>query len=196
MTTTILLQGLVTFGLYMGLSTALYYLGARAKVTRPLRRLYPDALADLMYCPACSTFWYGGILALVLGRPLGLPFLGLDGGAWYTPLAAGLVAMVIAPLHVAWLADALLYVDRIDSPPEVKPEVKVAPPPAASPAPPALGESYSVGLARQDHPALRFPMLVACDCPGVRGQHVRGRTYGCVHGNDFPIVEDDGPRAA
>lgn len=44
-------------------STALYYLGSRAKITSWLWSRYPAWLAGFMDCAACSGFWYGFGLA-------------------------------------------------------------------------------------------------------------------------------------
>ncbi len=40
-------------------TTFLYYLGAAARVTLPLRALLPGAVNEFLVCPACSGFWYG-----------------------------------------------------------------------------------------------------------------------------------------
>jgi hypothetical protein len=84
--------------LYVTLSAAAYYLVARAKITEALWSRYPPALEYWALCAACSGFAYGVVAALVVGRPLGLDFLGLDGRTWYTPLAAGLASMVWTPV--------------------------------------------------------------------------------------------------
>jgi len=94
--------------LYVTLSAAAYYLVSRAKVTEPLWRRYPKPVEYWTLCAACSGFWYGAAAAVLLGRPLDLAFLGLAGGAWYTPLVVGLASMVWTPILaramvVAWM---------------------------------------------------------------------------------------------
>lgn len=80
-------------------STALYYLGSRARITSWLWSRYPTWLAGFMDCAACSGFWYGFALALVLDvrleeiralpSILGAMVIGLCSIVW-TPLLASL----------------------------------------------------------------------------------------------------------
>lgn len=44
---------------FAALVTFLYYIGARAEVTRFAWERYPDRLDKLARCPACSGFWIG-----------------------------------------------------------------------------------------------------------------------------------------
>lgn len=80
--------------LYALLTTALYYLGARALLTEQLWSLYPPRFDSFMKCPACSGAWYGGAVALAFR----LDVLGLPGHAWYTPFAVGFCASVWTPI--------------------------------------------------------------------------------------------------
>jgi hypothetical protein len=87
----------VTVPLYAVLVTALYYLGFWAKITESIWSRYPAKLATFMGCAACSGFWYGALLTLIVGRITGWGYLGLP---WHHPLApllAGLVALVTTP---------------------------------------------------------------------------------------------------
>ena len=45
--------------LHVVVTTALFYLGSRAEVTRWLWSRYPRPLARLLDCSSCSGFWYG-----------------------------------------------------------------------------------------------------------------------------------------
>lgn len=92
--------------LYPLLCAAAYYLGAQAVITRFLWSRYPSSVDSLMTCASCSGFWYG-IGAGYLGRVLDIPFLGLDPGAWHTPLIVGFCAIVWTPV-VSWLHLAAL----------------------------------------------------------------------------------------
>lgn len=81
------------FVVYPLVTTALYYLGSWALITRWLWSRYPPILGSLMSCAACSGFWYG-LAAGALGARAGVTF---PGGA-ASPLIVGLCAMVWTPL--------------------------------------------------------------------------------------------------
>jgi hypothetical protein len=87
-----------TLALYALLTTAAYYLLAKAMITRWLWSKYPAWLDYYTSCAACSGFLYGVVVALVLGWPLKLTFLGLDGRAWFAPVLVGLGSMVWTPI--------------------------------------------------------------------------------------------------
>lgn len=86
--------------LYALLSTAAYFLGSRATITRPIWSRYPKRLDAFMLCAACSGFWYGVAAALGIGWYLDVPFLVLPGRFWLTPCVVGLCSLVFTP----WLA--------------------------------------------------------------------------------------------
>ena len=50
--------------LHVLVTTALFYLGSRAQVTRWLWSRYPRPIAYIADCAACSGFWYGVCVAL------------------------------------------------------------------------------------------------------------------------------------
>ena len=52
------------------LTAALYYLVARAEVTRFVWCWYPPKIDQIALCPACSGFWIGGAVA-ALGAATG-----------------------------------------------------------------------------------------------------------------------------
>lgn len=87
--------------LYPLLTTAIYYMGARALITRWLWSRYPARLDLFMSCSACVGFW-AGLGAGLLGRRIGLDFMSLNAGAWYTPLLVAACSIVWTPI-VAWL---------------------------------------------------------------------------------------------
>lgn len=99
---------MATLALYALLTTATYYLLARAMVTRALWSKYPPWLDYYTSCAACSGFLYGLIVSVTVGRALDLPLLGLDPDAWFTPLAAGLGSMVWTPVVADAQIQALL----------------------------------------------------------------------------------------
>lgn len=84
---------MIAFLIYPLVTTALYYLGAWALVTRWLWSRYPPVLGAFMVCAACSGFWYG------LGAAWLLPYAGVTfpGGRW-APLLSGLCALVWTPV--------------------------------------------------------------------------------------------------
>lgn len=88
---------MMILGFYSILSAAMFYLGSRALITRPLWSRYPSPVAHFMDCPACTGFWWGLVCALVFGYDVG-PFLGDDITTplivalctlWSTPITAG-----------------------------------------------------------------------------------------------------------
>lgn len=91
--------------LYALLTAAAFYLGSRAVITEPIWSLYPRKLAAWADCAACSGFWYGLGVAIVLKFPL----LGLDGGHWLTPVVAGLCSMIWTPLVAALHQLAMIH---------------------------------------------------------------------------------------
>jgi len=83
--------------LYVTLTTGLYYLMARAKVTQAIWSRYPSWLDYWATCAACAGFWYG-IACGVLGVWLDLPLFGLDPDHPVTVLSAGILGMVWTPI--------------------------------------------------------------------------------------------------
>jgi hypothetical protein len=87
------------------LTTASYYLGSRAMITRFAWAHYPPSFAAFMDCAACSGFWYGaGLSTLFVVCQRDLPFqLTAD------PLSifvCGLVSMVLTPIGGAIMTRA------------------------------------------------------------------------------------------
>ena len=90
------------------LSTASYYLGARARITRFAWSRYPRPVAELARCAACSGFWLGGAWWLLLGWGRGpIVLLGLLGG---------LLGLVLVPLVGALFCAALELLDTRSAP--------------------------------------------------------------------------------
>jgi len=87
---------------YALLTSAAFYLGSRALITRALWSRYPRWLATFMDCAACTGFWYGfaagwllhDSLPLLPGVSIRIPFFpiltGLCSIVW-TPIVAGLM---------------------------------------------------------------------------------------------------------
>ena len=114
--------------LYVTLSTALYYLAARAKVTEWLWSRYPPWLESFLLCPACVGYWIGIGLAATIGYHYDLSFLGLDGRGPLAVIVAGLCCMIWTPIlavHMvrSWMdlseteAETNSDTDGIDFPP-------------------------------------------------------------------------------
>lgn len=87
--------------LYALLTGCFYYLGARAKITQWLWSRYPKWLDNFMMCSACSGFWYGLGVGFGLGWWRELPFLGLPGRLWVTPIVIALCSIVWTPIVAA-----------------------------------------------------------------------------------------------
>jgi hypothetical protein len=118
-----------TLILYMLLTTAQFYLLSRAMITKSLWSRYPAWLDYYTSCAACSGFLYGGAVALAIGWTQDLPFLGLSGRFWVTPIIVGLGSMVWTPIMGDFHVRALLQLgvagprsdsstDQPDPPPE------------------------------------------------------------------------------
>ncbi len=91
--------------LYSLLTAAMFYLGSRATITKAIWSRYPPAIASWADCSACSSFWYGLVLALTVGRHYALSFLGLNPYDVFTPVLVGLGCMIMTPI-VAGLQQA------------------------------------------------------------------------------------------
>lgn len=79
---------------YAVLCAALFYLGSRALITRPLWSRYPPRMGKLMDCAACSGFWYGALLEAFVGPALKLDVMGMP----HSPLTAIVVALCMLVL--------------------------------------------------------------------------------------------------
>ncbi|KKN61339.1 hypothetical protein LCGC14_0522710 [marine sediment metagenome] len=91
-----------TVVLYITISTALYYLLARAKITQWLWSRFPAWLEYWTLCAACSGTFYCAGAAVVLGRHYDLPLLGFAGDHPLAIVVAGALGMVFTPI-VAYL---------------------------------------------------------------------------------------------
>lgn len=88
---------------YALVGAALFYLSARAVVTRWLWSRYPAWLDGLMSCASCSGFWF----AIGLHAAVRWPFLGVT-WYWSWPLIA-LAAVIWTPLVAALHLRAMEY---------------------------------------------------------------------------------------
>lgn len=93
--------------LYVLLTTACYYLGAKAMITQWLWSRYSARFDAFMSCAACSGTWYGLVVGLAGQGGAGLDFLGLTG--WWSALAVGVGAMVWTPMVAAVHDRSLRY---------------------------------------------------------------------------------------
>jgi len=128
-------QGVVTWFLITTLSTALYYLGSKAQITRAIWSRYPDWLDNFMLCSACFGTWAGFALGAAFGLWQHLPLLGLPGGHPATVVAAGLCTMVWTPVFADRMAGALERMHKRNyAEPEVAAEPTETPAPVSTPA--------------------------------------------------------------
>lgn len=92
------MQNLVIYAL---LCTALFYLGARAMITRFLWSRYTPRLAQWADCPACSGTWYGLALSMSVGWYYELDIGPFAAQSWITPLIVAACMMVLVPMVAA-----------------------------------------------------------------------------------------------
>jgi len=104
-----LLLSAMTPVLYGLIASALYYLGSRAKITSFLWSHYPPRFDRFMMCAACTGFWLGLGEAFAIGWWLDLPYLGLPGRLWLTPIVVAITAVVTTPVFAAIHLRALEY---------------------------------------------------------------------------------------
>ena len=105
---------MMPLALYSLLTTALYYLFSRAMITKSLWSRYPAWLDYYTSCAACSGFLYGVAVAFAIGWTQNLPFLGLDGRFWATPIVVGLGSLVWTPILADFHVRALLQLGVAD----------------------------------------------------------------------------------
>ena len=103
-----------TLILYMLLTSALYYLLARAMITRWLWSKYPPWLDYYTTCAACSGFLYGVLCAVAIGWTQDLPLLGLPGRSVLTLAISGLGSMVWTPVIANLQINALYQLGVAD----------------------------------------------------------------------------------
>lgn len=101
------------------LPTACWYLSSSAVITRWLWSRYPAWLDKLMYCAACSGFWWGLLISLAFSAVKLHPY------PWYTAPIWGLIVLVTNPLVGALHKMAL---DRLGHAEEAEEAAPAAPP--------------------------------------------------------------------
>lgn len=100
--------------LYTLLSAAMFYLGSRALITRPIWSRYPARIVGFMDCPACTGFWWGVIWTIALGHDVG-PFLARD---LIGPPLVGLCTLVLTPIAAGLMQWALDQLGHVPDPSE------------------------------------------------------------------------------
>lgn len=94
---------LATLLVYALITSAMFYLGSRALITRWLWSRYPKWLAGWADCSACSSFWYGIAVRATLG-PIGGRTIFTE-SVWLDAPIVGSCMMVLTPV-VAGLMQA------------------------------------------------------------------------------------------
>ncbi len=98
-----MLTALIVFSI---LTTAAYYLLARAEITRRLWSHYPKKVDELARCPACSGTWLG--LALAGLWPIALePHFPVPLPLWLGLVLGAACGMLFVPLGTQLLVGAL-----------------------------------------------------------------------------------------
>lgn len=111
---------ILTYLVVLALCTsAMFHLGARAKITAWLHGRYPEWLSGFMNCAACAGTWYG--VGVTLGLYYGFPsWLDADrsGPWWASPLGFALIGgaagMVLTPMVAAVHERALMWLGGVD----------------------------------------------------------------------------------
>ena len=93
------------------IAPALFYLGARARLTQPIHSRYPSWLVGFMNCAACAGGWYGMLIAVVV---LAGGWEGWGAASWLLIPAAGLAMIWWTPVAVDLQENALM---RLAAPP-------------------------------------------------------------------------------
>jgi hypothetical protein len=101
-----------TLALYTLISTALWYLGSRALITRWLWENYHPTLARFMDCPACVGFWHGLLLTITLGRVKGVVPFGLDTHL-DSAIVVGLCSIVMTAICAGLMQHMLMLVGNV-----------------------------------------------------------------------------------
>ncbi len=84
---------------YALLTSAAYYLGSRALITRWLWSRYPPTLARFVDCAACSGFWYGLASAAILRIPIpGIPI-----PEWASCMVIAICSIVWTPIVAGFM---------------------------------------------------------------------------------------------
>lgn len=96
------------------LSAALFYLGSRALITRWLWSRYPPRFATFMDCSACTGFWYGFLIAHILGHA-SVSYLGIDLRLWWAPIVVGLCSIVLTPITAGLMQRGLDALGHIET---------------------------------------------------------------------------------
>lgn len=112
------MSGLVLYAL---LSAAMFYLGSRALITKPIWSRYPASIASFMDCAACTGFWWGTAWALTIGRHFEIDVGPLPAMHQGTPLLVGLCTCALAPLAAAFMQWGLDYLGSATPPPNDQP---------------------------------------------------------------------------
>jgi hypothetical protein len=84
--------------IYAMLTSAAFYLGSRAAITRWLWGSYPPWLARFMDCSACFGTWAGLGFGMLLSWGPGLSLPSIPAAEWYSPFLIGLCSMVWTPI--------------------------------------------------------------------------------------------------
>lgn len=87
------------------ITPALFYLGARAKLTQPLHSRYPAWLSGFMNCAACAGAWYAMATAAVF---LAAGWTVFYSTSWWAVPTAGLASIWWTPIAVDLQESALL----------------------------------------------------------------------------------------
>jgi hypothetical protein len=104
---------MVVLILFSLISTALFYLGSRALITRWLWSQYPQWLSHFMDCAACVGTWWGFVLAFVFGHYYNWAILGLHPHQWFTVALTGLALEVTTPIVAGLMQRGLDYTGTV-----------------------------------------------------------------------------------
>lgn len=102
--------------IYPFITTALFLLGSRTEITRPLWSNYELILgrgfARFMDCPMCVGTWWGFISAFVFGTLKEYDFGPLPGTSPLTVIIVGLFSLVTTPIGAAIVTKSMEVVGQ------------------------------------------------------------------------------------
>ena len=98
---------MIALVLYPLITTTLFFLGSRAKITSFLWTRYPPGFARFADCPACVGVWAGLFVAAIGGYICNIDVPPLPGDSIITVLALGLASHTWTPIVASWVDNAL-----------------------------------------------------------------------------------------
>jgi hypothetical protein len=94
--------------MFLAAVTFVYYLFARAEITRFLWSRYPSWLDKLARCPACSGTWIGLALGTLYVTPPPHP----ERWRWERPVWSAVWGLLLTPIGAWVITRAIVYIEE------------------------------------------------------------------------------------